>query len=103
MANYRDSEHRRISNALYRRKIRAKIIEAYGGQCKCCGEKTEQFLAVDHIDGGGKAHRKRMSNSILYLSIVREGFPKTYQILCHNCNLAKGFYGRCPHYIEDWT
>jgi hypothetical protein len=22
---------------------------------------------------------------------------KGYRVLCHNCNLARGFYGYCPH------
>ena len=26
-----------------------------------------------------------------------EKYPPGYQVLCHNCNLAKGFYGSCPH------
>jgi hypothetical protein len=24
-------------------------------------------------------------------------FPDGFQVLCHNCNLAKGYYGECPH------
>lgn len=25
------------------------------------------------------------------------GYPDGFQTLCHNCNMAKGFYGICPH------
>ena len=29
------------------------------------------------------------------------GYPKDgYQLLCHNCNCAKGWYGACPHTEE---
>ena len=29
--------------------------------------------------------------------IKKNNFPKGFQILCHNCNVAKGIYGECPH------
>ena len=29
--------------------------------------------------------------------ITKNNSPKGFQILCHNCNMAKGFYGKCPH------
>ena len=71
--------------------------------CVCCGESYYEFLAVDHIEGGGNSHRKSLSktNSVhygdLYNWLIKNNFPKGFQILCHNCNLAKGFYGSCPH------
>lgn len=27
----------------------------------------------------------------------RNNYPNGFQVLCHNCNMAKGFYGKCPH------
>lgn len=66
-------------------------------ECCCCGEREVKFLSIDHINGGGNKHRKaeRISNIFHYLA--RNGFPEGYQTLCHNCNMAKGFYGSCPH------
>jgi len=84
---------------LYNRKLRLEIIKAYGNECACCGEKTLEFLAIDHINGSGKKHRKelRATGTNLNSWLKKNNFPKGYQILCHNCNLAKGFYGKCPH------
>ena len=80
------------------RAQRVAVIEAYGGRCACCGEGTYEFLALDHINGGGGQHRRQVTSQSLYRLLIREGFPKgEYQILCHNCNMAKGFYGQCPH------
>jgi hypothetical protein len=32
------------------------------------------------------------------MKVKAAGYPKDrYQLLCHNCNMAKGFYGLCPH------
>jgi hypothetical protein len=27
----------------------------------------------------------------------KNGFPKGFRVLCHNCNFAHGHYGYCPH------
>ncbi len=66
-------------------------------ECACCKEKTYEFLSLDHIKGGGNAHRKRLKSKYILSDLKRRGFPKGFQVLCHNCNLAKGFYGACPH------
>lgn len=84
------------SSLKFRLKVRNLVIIGYGGKCSCCGETEIKFLSIDHIDGGGKEHRKETSGHV-YEDLLKRRFPKGYQILCHNCNLAKGFYGRCPH------
>jgi hypothetical protein len=80
------------------RRRRQKALEAYGGKCRCCGEDRYEFLAIDHVNGSGIKHRQRVGISMALL-LKKEGYPQDgrYQVLCHNCNLAKGFYGRCPH------
>jgi hypothetical protein len=55
-----------------------------------------EFLALDHIRNDGKSHREEIKTNMMDWAI-RNGFPKTLQLLCHNCNNAKAFYGRCPH------
>lgn len=63
-------------------------------QCGCCGEINIKFLAVDHINNDGYKDRGKY----IYDKVRNEGFPKDrYQVLCHNCNMAKAFYGECPH------
>lgn len=65
--------------------------------CKCCGESIFEFLCIDHINGGGKEHRKQVGNGHFYRWLRKNNYPKGLQVLCHNCNMAKGFYGFCPH------
>lgn len=93
----RDSGRAKLWNREYRNKRRKQVIEAYGGKCACCGEKEIKFLAYDHVNNDGKDHRKVISAQLLTGWIIRNNYPKNIQILCHNCNLAKGFYGKCPH------
>lgn len=85
-------------------KIRLLALTAYGGKCACCGEDRIEFLAIDHIDGGGRIHRKEINMDITFW-LKKHNYPPGFQVLCHNCNLAKGFYGACPHITEcevDW-
>ena len=96
----RCSTRKRLRNKTEYSFIRKTILARYGGTCRCCGESEPKFLSVDHIDGGGRKHRESTSGTggtVFYRWIVRNGFPTYLQILCHNCNMAKGMYGVCPH------
>jgi len=83
----------------YREKARILIIEHYGGKCSCCGISNIDFLTLDHIDGGGKAHLREAGNThALYRQIVRDGYPTCYRLLCWNCNSGRSINsGQCPH------
>ena len=90
------AEKERIRTRNAQRRLRKDAVRAYGGKCICCEETRSEFLAIDHIDKKGKLGI-RDSGSNLYWRLKREGWPDGFQILCHNCNLALGFYGYCPH------
>lgn len=83
-----------------RMRIKMQMIEAYGGKCVCCGETGPAFLTIDHIDNDGALDRAsgRLTGVNLYRSLKRSGWPKDkFQLLCMNCNCAKGMFGECPH------
>lgn len=86
----------------YLTDIREQVITAFGGKCQCCGETDHRFLTLDHINGrvdtGKSSNGRRIMGKKAMLEVVRLGFPKDkFQILCFNCNCAKGIYGICPH------
>lgn len=87
----------RRSDALSRRRRRDAVLKVYGGYCQCCGETQYEFLAIDHIEGGGMNHRRALRSQNIYPWLIKNNYPEGFQVLCHNCNLAKGFYGACPH------
>lgn len=87
----------RKNSKKYRDSRRARVLDAYGNACACCGEKQREFLSVDHIFGGGRQHLKQLGFLHLYEWLERNGYPRGFQLLCHNCNQAKGHYGVCPH------
>jgi hypothetical protein len=81
-------------------RLRLEVLSHYGGVCGCCGEAEIRFLSIDHINGGGRAHREAMPGirgASFYRWLRGQGFPTGYRVLCHNCNCAIGFYGECPH------
>jgi len=93
-----------------RRDNRIVVLKHYSNStiphCICCRESILEFLVLDHINNGGNEHRKTMfgkkggkhySGNATVEWIIRNNFPPLFQVLCHNCNMAKGFYGECPH------
>lgn len=84
-------------------RVRQAVIDAYGARCVCCSETTPEFLAVDHIYNDGAEHRRKVGHSTKFYRWLRNnGFPKDrFQLLCHNCNIAKSFYGQCPHQAKQ--
>ncbi len=81
-----------------RRLLRQEMVAAYGGVCECCGENNWEFLTIDHINGDGREHRKKIGRTDIYLWLKKRGWPKdSYRLLCFNCNSSFGLLGYCPH------
>ena len=81
----------------WHQRLRDEVLKHYGGKCECCKERMFEFLAIDHINGGGGKHRKAVKIDFTYW-LKKNNFPPGYRVLCHNCNMAMGRYGYCPHY-----
>jgi hypothetical protein len=82
-------------------RARLKVLAHYSGgtlRCACCGQSQLAFLALDHVNGDGAAHRKAIgSGDTFYRWLIKSGFPPGLQVLCHCCNVSKSVYGSCPH------
>ena len=65
--------------------------------CACCGEKETRFLTLDHVNGNGANHRRVIGRQPLERWLKSNGYPSGYQVLCWNCNVAKGQGETCPH------
>jgi len=91
-----------LKNRQKREEQKLLIFKHYGNKCACCGETRKEFLCIDHINGGGTKHHKELHNqgTYLYAWLIKNNFPKGFRVLCHNCNMAIGLYGYCPHQIE---
>jgi hypothetical protein len=83
------------------KELRVAALAHYGGKCACCGESRYEFLAIDHVGGGGCVHRKLLGGGRMIGSwLRRNGYPDGFRVLCHNCNNAIAWYGACPHALS---
>ena len=67
--------------------------------CACvkCREKEIKFLTIDHIHGRRlMGHSRELGGLRLYKWIIKNNFPDGLQVMCHNCNKAKGSTKSCP-------
>ena len=89
-------ERRSAYDRKYHARQRKEVLEHYGNKCECCEETEPMFLTIDHINGGGTKHSKKVG----YLSswLVRNNYPEGFRLLCINCNFGRERNGGvCPH------
>ena len=83
----------------YRSDTRGRVLSHYGSSCGCCG--TTENLTIDHVAGGGAAHRRQVfgrrngGGADFYAWLIANGFPDGYQVLCRPCNSSKADGERC--------
>jgi hypothetical protein len=81
-----------VKRRYHRRNARLKVYQHYSnGTMKCakCGNNDIDVLSIDHINGGGNAHRKNVVHSHTEEWLVRNNFPDGFQVLCMNCQFKK--------------
>lgn len=81
-------------------KKKLQVLHHYSGGkfcCQCCGVTNYEFLTIDHINGGGRAHRKRIKADSIYSWLIQNNYPEGFRVLCLSCNGSHGFFGYCPH------
>jgi hypothetical protein len=109
----------------YRSINRFKVLQHYSKTlsnsdipcCNCCGlDEHIDFLALDHITGRKNmdfeselvklGYSSKLKDIKLLNWIIKNNFPDGFQVLCNNCNIAKGMKknkNKCPHEIMEWN
>jgi hypothetical protein len=90
------------------RRLREDVLRHYSGEhpaCGCCGIDDLRVLTIDHINGGGREHRRVTGKGMaFYRWLQKNGYPTGFRVLCHNCNHVRGhvrgFVGPCPHELQ---
>jgi hypothetical protein len=79
------------------RRLKEKLFQIYGPNCRCCKETRREFLTIDHIKPVGSKPSKFRCGVGLFRWLKKMGFPKGFRVLCLNCNFSIGHFGYCPH------
>lgn len=77
----------------YCMKLKALEVVSPSICCIYCGESDPKKLEIDHVDGNGTEHRKKMDGANFHYTLVREGIPENVrlQILCETHNAMKAW------------
>ena len=71
----------------HRQRLKAAVLVLLGDCCKRCGFKDSRALQIDHVNGGGSRHHKKVGSGGVLKAVLDN--PKNFQILCANCNWIK--------------
>jgi hypothetical protein len=90
----RNKKYRKEQNEYARKRhqkqyaqLKHEILEKLGSKCQKCGYPDIRCLDIDHIEGGGNIHRKKIGVGVGYLKDILKGIEKNqYRLLCKNCN-----------------
>lgn len=86
----------------YGLRLKVQVLTHYADghkpECTCCGEGDMTLLNLDHLEGGGNVHRREVGfGPAFYRWVIKQNFPKGFQVLCYNCNIGKHRNGGvCP-------
>ncbi len=83
----------------WRVELKVEVLGHYGkGRVACvqCGESRLACLSIDHINAGGKSHRKELNayGYRFYKWLKLADLPEGYQTLCMNCQFIKVVFDR---------
>ena len=82
-------------NIQHRRRIKMAVLTHYGNDnlaCVRCGFDDIRALSIDHINGGGRLHKREMgikTGTEMYRWLKKNDYPDGYQTLCFNCQWIK--------------
>jgi len=85
----------------FRKKISAfQIYSDYRIKCAVCGEDDIDVLTIDHIDGGGNKHKKKLKQEgiegrVFYEWLEKNLYPFGYRVLCRNCQRTEYYHNAC--------
>ena len=100
--SHKYKEQKSISGKKTRAAVRIEVLTHYSTnlepECACCHEDHLEFLALDHIHGGGHKHKQEVRH--IHAWAKKNNYPPMFRVLCHNCNQSLGAYGYCPHQTQ---
>lgn len=76
------------------KQMKLKVLNHYGKICSWCKEDDTESLEMDHIDNSGNCDRRKSWRfKTIYRFLIDNNYPKSFQVLCANCNFSKSLNG----------
>ena len=69
--------------------LKIEMLAKYNNKCNHCGDGRLPVLTVDHVNGDGAMHRKKVRCGITFLREVIFDTSGRFQLLCMNCQWMK--------------
>lgn len=98
--------YRSLYHQAYNPLLKLEAVTHYGNGkpvCVKCGYDDIRALSIDHVNGGGAQHRRKLHNYNMYAWLKRNNYPDGFQTLCRNCQAIKqhenkefNYNGRTP-------
>ncbi len=86
-----------MTRKAYRQKLKAEIINLYGGVCCACGFSDLAGLSIDHANGDGYRERESLEGYKFYEHLRKEwraGRKRAdLRVLCMTCQFMAREYG----------
>lgn len=83
-------------------KYKRACFNYYGWTCAGCGENNPATLTIDHINGGGSAHRRQIGSQF-YKWLVKHNFPRGFRTLCGSCQMIAARGLPLPNNWDGWA
>lgn len=78
-------------------RIREKVLSHYSEgkiECAICGFNDIRALCLDHIIAVGMTNSHKKAGKAFLRFIIRNNYPRGFQVLCANCNMIKEYIRR---------
>ena len=101
--NWHETHPEYVKN--YYQKIKKQVLTYYGnGELNCvfCHDTRIYTLTIDHINSGGKQHRKIIHPKNIYNWLKKNKFPSGFRTICGSCQLLVEAMKRGEE-VEIWN
>ena len=91
MRQYRSERPRHYAeqSRLSKRRLRIKVLDAFGRICVLCGFSDERALTLDHRLNNGAQERKALGERGVYRRALEPENQGEYRMICMNCQFIE--------------
>lgn len=82
----KNAEYQAAYYQRHKYRLKKEIIALGEFKCALCGYNDRRALEIDHVNGGGSEHHRRIGGIGYFKQVLKMLKNKDARILCRNCN-----------------